>query len=361
MIEYGSGDLLGADTDALINTVNTVGVMGKGIALQFKRRYPELFAAYQKACRRGEVQIGRMWVFETGQLGGPRYIVNFPTKQHWRSPSQLSYIDAGLLDLVQVIKDLGITSIAVPPLGAGNGGLDWAEVEPRITAALTELPEVRTVLYAPAGGVRAIAAPTTIRMTAARALLLEAMRRYLQRRRGIEPWEDPTGVSHLEIQKLMYFANLVDPTLKLDFATGRYGPYSEKVRHLLAGMEGAYTTGFGDGSAKALQLDPIAVTPLGERALADYFAANPDQAQRIAADLDVVLAAIDGFEGPYGVELLASTHWVATQQNARDPQSAATTVRQWTKRKGRIYTDDRVTVALTRVLETERDLQPLNT
>lgn len=149
LITYGEGNLLQADTDALVNTVNCVGVMGKGIALQFKRRYPDMFAAYQKACKNGEITIGKMFVFETGQLDGPKCVINFPTKKHWRSPSQLSYIDAGLTDLISVIHDLDITSIAMPALGAGNGGLDWRDVEPRLVKALADLPDVRAVLYAP--------------------------------------------------------------------------------------------------------------------------------------------------------------------------------------------------------------------
>lgn len=349
MITYGTGDLLQADTEALINTVNCVGVMGKGIALQYKRRYPDMFTAYQKACKRGEVTIGKMFVFETHQLEGPKYIINFPTKKHWRSPSQLSYIDDGLIDLIRVIRELGITSIAVPPLGAGNGGLDWSDVEPRLTKAFAKLPDVNAILYPPTAGTRPIAAATKINMTWGRAMMLHVMLRYLHKRRATEPWEDPTGVSHLEIQKLMYFANSVEPALSLGFQPERYGPYSEKVRHLLIGMEGAYTTGFGDGTATALSLEPISLTDNGIHALNEYMATDA-AAPKIAAAIDTVLDAIDGFEGPYGVELLASTHWVAIHQGAREPTAAATAVRSWTKRKGRIYTDARVSIALDRVL-----------
>lgn len=351
MITYGDGDLLQADTDALVNTINCVGVMGKGIALQFKRRYPDMFDAYQKACKHNEIAIGKMFAYETGQLDGPAYIINFPTKKHWRSPSQLTYIDEGLTDLIRVIRELKITSIAIPPLGAGNGGLDWREVEPRLVKAFADLPDVRAVLYAPAAGTRPIDAPQHIRMTWGRAMLLEAMRRYLQQRRTTEPWEDPSGVSHLEIQKLMYFANTIEPSLGLDFTPHRYGPYSEKVRHLLIGMEGAYTTGFGDGTANALSLEPISLTNKGIQALTDFMK-SAAAAPRITSTIDTVLSAIDGFEGPYGVELLASTHWVATRQDAREPATAAAAVRSWTRRKGRIYTDARVSVALDRVLQT---------
>lgn len=150
MITYAAGDLLRADTHALVNTVNCVGVMGKGIALQFKRRYPDTFTAYEKACKRGDVVIGSMFVTETGHLENPQYIINFPTKKHWRAPSQLSYIDAGLTDLVRVVRERSITSIAIPPLGVGNGGLNWQDVHPKLQQAFCELSDVRVVLYVPA-------------------------------------------------------------------------------------------------------------------------------------------------------------------------------------------------------------------
>ncbi|AHC23835.1 MULTISPECIES: type II toxin-antitoxin system antitoxin DNA ADP-ribosyl glycohydrolase DarG [Mycobacteriaceae] len=349
MITYGHGDLLQADTDAIVNTVNCVGVMGKGIALQFKRRYPDMYRAYEKACKKGEVRIGSMFVVDTNQLEAPHYIVNFPTKQHWRSPSQLTFIEAGLKDLVRVIRKFGITSIAVPPLGAGNGGLDWRDVEPLLVEAFSELPDVTFVLYAPAGGTRQIAPPARIRMTWGRAMLLHGMRRYIERRRASEPWEDQSGVSHLEIQKLMYFADALEPSLALAFEPGRYGPYSEKVRHQLSSIEGAYTVGFGDGTAKALDHEPISLTDRGIRALDEYLTSGAE-AETVTKTIDAVLDIINGFEGPYGVELLASTHWVATQEGATEHVAAASAVRSWTKRKGRIYTDDRVGVALDRVL-----------
>lgn len=351
MITYGNGDLLAADTQALVNTVNCVGVMGKGIALQFKRRFPENFTTYEKACKRGEVAIGTMFVTDTGQLDGPGCIINFPTKKHWRSPSSLSYVTEGLADLIRVIRERQITSIAIPPLGAGNGGLNWHEVEPLIIKAFDALPDVHVVLYAPAGGVRSIAAPQQIRMTWGRAMVLAALRGYLHQRRAAEPWEDTTGVSHLEIQKLMYFANVFEPRLGLEFEPNRYGPYSDKVRHLLQGMEGAYTQGLGDATAAALNLDPISITDKGIRELNEFIEADP-HASRVTTTINAVLRAINGFEGAYGVELLASTHWVATRQGAREPSAAASAVRTWTQRKGRIYTDDRVRVALHRVLQT---------
>jgi O-acetyl-ADP-ribose deacetylase (regulator of RNase III) len=124
---------------ALVNTVNTEGVMGKGVALQFRRAYPENYEAYRAACARGEVKIGRMFVYDTGRLGRPRWIINFPTKRHWRSKSSVEDIEAGLADLRDVMPQLEIKSVALPALGAGLGGLRWDDVQPRIEAALGDL------------------------------------------------------------------------------------------------------------------------------------------------------------------------------------------------------------------------------
>ena len=139
MIRFTTGDILAEDAEALVNTVNCVGVMGRGIALQFKKAFPENFRVYAAACRRGEVQPGRMFVFETGALTNPRYIINFPTKRHWRGNSRIEDIDAGLKDLATVIRQRDIRSIAVPPLGAGLGGLEWSEVRPRIERDVARL------------------------------------------------------------------------------------------------------------------------------------------------------------------------------------------------------------------------------
>lgn len=146
MIELTHGNLLDAEADALVNTVNCVGVMGKGLALQFKQAFPENFRAYERACRAGEVKPGHMLTRPTGKLTGPKYIVNFPTKRHWKGNSRIEDIDAGLEALVEEIQRLEIKSIAVPPLGCGNGGLRWEDVRPRIEAALGQLPGVRVLL-----------------------------------------------------------------------------------------------------------------------------------------------------------------------------------------------------------------------
>lgn len=148
MVSLAQGNLLDAKVDALVNPVNTVGVMGKGLALQFKKAFPANTRAYEAACKRGEVRVGAMFVFETGREC-PRFVVNVPTKEHWRSPSKMAYVDDGLVALVAEVRARGIRSIAIPALGAGLGGLAWDDVRPRIEAAMAALVEVDVRLYPP--------------------------------------------------------------------------------------------------------------------------------------------------------------------------------------------------------------------
>ena len=153
MVQIRQGDLLVAPVEALVNTVNTKGIMGKGIALHFKRAFPAMFRDYAMACKAGRVRLGKMHLFDLGGLkGGPRWIINFPTKGHWREQSRLIDIESGLEDLVDAVRRLGIRSIAIPPLGCGNGGLNWTDVRPRIEAAFKNLPDVRVLLFEPESG-----------------------------------------------------------------------------------------------------------------------------------------------------------------------------------------------------------------
>ena len=142
MIRFKTGDLLAEDAEALVNAVNCVGVMGRGIALQFKKAFPDNFRAYSEACERNEVRPGCMFVYETDQPTNPRYIVNFPTKRHWRANSRMEDVEAGLRGLVDVIRERNIRSIAIPALASGLGGLSWDEVRPRLEASLRSLDDL---------------------------------------------------------------------------------------------------------------------------------------------------------------------------------------------------------------------------
>jgi O-acetyl-ADP-ribose deacetylase (regulator of RNase III) len=348
MIEEGRGNLLTADTDALVNTVNTVGVMGKGIALQFKRAHPDNYAAYRSACERGDVVIGRMFLFDTGRIGPGRYILNFPTKRHWRSRSRLEDIQAGLTDLVRVVRDLGLDSVAVPALGAGNGGLSWSAVRPLIESAAAQLPDVRFVLFPPAGAPPAASMPVgTPRpaMTSNRALLLAAMTRYLANARTLE---SRTGVSELEIQKLAYFLQLLGQPLGLRFTRARYGPYAEGLHRVLQEMEGHQIVGYSDRTAPVLELHPIQVTADGDAEAMAHLHDDP----AAQATLDALLGLLDGFETPYSVELLATVHYAA-EHDAADDDALSARVASWSIRKARLFTDDHVRLAAGRLRERE--------
>jgi len=323
MIEYEQGDLLAKDAEALVNTVNCVGFMGRGIALQFKRVWPENFKAYAAACRRGEVQPGRMFVFETGQLTPPRYIINFPTKRHWRGQSRIEDIEAGLADLVAVVRGRGIRSIAIPPLGAGLGGLDWKEVRSRIAHALGALPDLRVIVFEPHGvpdssrGARAKSAP---RMTHGRAALVALMERYLA---GLL---DPF-VSMLEVHKLMYFMQEAGESLKLRLVKGPYGPYAENLRQVLAAIEGYYVSGFGTGGEAPDK--PLELVPGAAQDARAILRERPDTLQRF----DRVAKLVEGFESPFGLELLATVHWVITREGASSDEDVVARTYAWGERK----------------------------
>lgn len=326
MIELASGNLLEAPVEALVNTVNTAGIMGRGIALQFKQAYPAMFRAYEAACKAGQVKLGTMYLFDRGGLAGaPRWIINFPTKGHWRAASRMVDIDAGLKDLVATVCRLGIRSVAIPPLGCGNGGLNWRDVRPRIEAALAELPDLHVLLYPPSGAPEAQAMPNRTErppMTMGRAALILLMDRYLK---GLL---DPF-VTLLEIHKLMYFLQAAGQPLRLKYEAKPFGPYARNLRQVLIQMERHYTQGYGDGKdhpAKPIQLLPGAV----EEARAFL-----RQDAETLARMDRVAALIEGFEDPYGLELLSTVHWVMREvPDARvNPDVAVSSVRAWSKRK----------------------------
>ena len=334
MIRFTTGDILAEDTEALVNTVNCVGVMGRGIALQFKKAYPENFRVYAEACERGDVRPGRMFLFETGALTNPRYIVNFPTKRHWRAKSRIDDIDSGLKDLVSVIRERGIRSIAVPPLGSGLGGLEWSNVRPRIEKALSDFNLVDVVVFEPRGApdagrmVRNLAAP---KMTAGRAALVGLMDRYLG---GLL---DPF-ITLLEAHKLMYFMQIAGEPLKLRYHKGPYGPYAENLGHVLNAVEGHFIYGYGDGGDapdKALKLVPDAV----EDARA-FLGSSGDTRTRF----DRVVDLVDGFESAFGLELLSAVHWVIEQDAPASRDDLVTLTYAWNERKKR-FSPRQITLA----------------
>lgn len=342
MIRIAHGNLLEAQVEALVNTVNCVGYMGKGIALQFKQAFPANFKAYEAACKAEAVVPGRMLVHDHGMLIQPRYVINFPTKRHWRGNSRIEDIDVGLGALVKEVRERGIRSIAVPPLGCGLGGLDWAEVRPKIEAAFAVLPAVEVHLYEPSGAPAAQAMPirtTKPKMTGARALFIKLMETYeaLDYSRTL-----------LEVQKLAYFLQVAGEPLRLRYEAGPYGPYAHNLNKVIEALEGHYVRGYGDSQRPDAEIELL---PGAVEAAEEYLDHDSDSRRRLRR----VAELIEGFETPYGMELLATVHWAGVNggreggERARDVDQAIALVHAWNPRKQRIFKPQHVATAWERL------------
>lgn len=351
MITFTEGNLLESGAEALVNTVNTVGVMGKGIALMFKDKFPENFKAYEKACKSDEVQVGRMFVTQSPNLSGPRWIINFPTKKHWRNPSKLEWIREGLVDLRRVIVEKSIGSIAIPPLGSGNGGLEWTDVRPVIEAALADLPEVDVVVFEPTAKYQNVAKGRGVeKLTPARALIAEMVRRY--ELLGLE-------CSILEVQKLAWVLtrvlskqNLTDP-LRLNFVANRYGPYAEELRHVLDALDGSFLA-CEKRVADASPFDAIHFDYDWRERLVNYLNSS-DGAPYVEA-INATDLLIYGFQSPLGMEALATVDWLLTRENAEPTLVGIRAgLAKWpasedaAQRKLRLFSDKLLTVAIDRL------------
>ena len=350
MITYTQGNLLDAPVEALVNTVNTVGVMGKGIALMFKERFPRNMTAYAQACKQGDVTVGKMFVTETGELLGARWIINFPTKQHWKAASQMQWIEQGLLDLRRVIIDNTIQSIAIPPLGAGNGGLDWHEVKPKIEQALGDLTDVEILVYEPSTQYQNVSKSSGVKtLTPARALIAEMIRRY---------WILGMECSLLEIQKLAWFLQRaieqqgLPNQLKLNFEPNRYGPFASNLNHLLNNLDGYYLK----AEKRVPDLGSLDVIWFNQEQAETVSAYLHDEGQDYLPALEQATRLIDGFESPFGMELLATVDWII---NKTDCEPTVAAVRQqmsqwpsgqkWAQRKLALFDDASISFSLGRL------------
>lgn len=338
MITFKTGNLFDTECEALVNTVNCVGVMGRGVALQFKKRFPENFKAYEKACRNNEVMPGKMFVYRTDGMLNPKWIINFPTKRHWRGASRLEDIDSGLDDLVRVIRDNGIHSLVLPPLGCGLGGLNWGDVKRLISTKLGPLPETQIQVFEPGNNpVPAIPNVAVPNMTPGRAALVMLVKRYLD---GLL---DPF-LCLLEIHKLMYFLQEAGEPLKLKFVKAPYGPYAENLRHVLQRTEGHLLSGYADGGdspKKQMTLVPGSVKD------AESFLRGHDETQK---RINRVMELIEGFESPLGMELMASVYWVYSEEHAGTKDEIVSRIHQWNERK-RQFTPRQIGLAYERLLD----------
>jgi O-acetyl-ADP-ribose deacetylase (regulator of RNase III) len=340
-MKYIKGNLLTAPVEALINTVNTVGVMGKGIALQFKERFPENRVAYERACKAGEMKIGKMLVVRENTTEGEKIIINFPTKNEWFKKSQYNYIEEGLNDLVRVIKEFKIHSIAIPPLGCGNGGLLWTKVKTMIESSLGDLKDIEILIYEPNDAVKEILQKEelkkAIHLTPGRAMILYALFKY-------ERFGEPATV--FAANKLAYFLQESGENLRLKFEQHTYGPYAQAMDKVLYALNGKYLKGLEQMSAGPFE--PIHLNYERYNEVVDYI--NKELSSEQKSRLDNLFKAIDGFESTLSLEVLSSTHFAKKKHPELSRDQLVEKV-QWTERKRHKISHDYVSIAYDHLIE----------
>jgi O-acetyl-ADP-ribose deacetylase (regulator of RNase III) len=353
MIKYTQGNLLEASTEALINTVNEVGVMGKGIALMFRESFPENARAYEAACRAGNVRVGKMFVIKERDLTGERWIINFPTKKHWRHPSRVEWICEGLRDLARVIHEMGIRSVAVPPLGCGNGGLEWTQVRREIETVLSKLEDVEVIVYEPTNVYQnAPKREGTETLTPARCLIADLVRRYSVL--GLD-------CTNLEVQKLAWFLHRavhklsLPDILNLRFVANKYGPYADNLRHVLNGLDGSYLH-CEKRLSDAGPFDLIWFEDSKRGDVEEFL--NRDICQPYLPALEEASRVIDGFESPLGMEALATVDWVVSKMSCPPTLDGVKQgLKRWPggasagRRKQKLFDDRLLAIVLEHIVE----------
>lgn len=331
MIRFTKGNILESSSEALVNTVNTVGVMGKGIALSFKKSFPNVFDEYKKAVDTGEFQIGRVQIVSTGQLT-PKYVINFATKKHWRHPSKLQYVEEGLIDLKEKISVYNIKSISIPPLGCGNGKLNWNDVKPLMVNTLDEISDkTDIVIYEPGFSDQKMVQKENVKLTSARAMLIYLLKEYQSL---------GYAINMLVAQKLAYFLQLKGEPLNLSFEKGHYGPYAHKLLHLLKYLNGFYIWFKEEDNKPGTS---ISIDRKNYQRVEKYIEneLNEDQKERIQD----VLQFIYGYESPYGLELLATVDFVKRNTNIQELEEIQKEIYNWTTRKKNLMKPFHIEVA----------------
>lgn len=330
MIYYKTGNLLDSEAEALVNTVNTVGVMGKGIALQFKNMFPNNFKLYAQACKNKEVKVGQLLVTEEeALLAGKKIIINFPTKTNWRLPSEYQYIEAGLTELVRVIKEKNIKSIAIPPLGSGNGGLDWNKVKQILEKYLTEV-ECDIHIYEPSIAIQEVLKKERVKLTPARAMLLSVL--YELVRNG-------EFVSEFSSEKIAYFLQRfgAKEAFKLEFQPNFYGPYSGKVKHVLYYLNGSYIMGYSSKDKKPFEELGLILDAELE---VNEFLDKPENAT-FKNTVEKTKSFLTGFYSPFGLELLSTIDFIISEKGAKTTEAITRELENWSDRKKTLFTNQK--------------------
>ncbi len=335
MIKFIKGNLLESDAEALVNTVNTVGVMGKGIALQFKNQFPENFKVYSKACKNSEFNIGDLLITEENSLlhNDKRIIINFPTKTDWRKPSEYSYIEKGLVALVEYLKKSEIKSIAIPPLGAGHGGLKWEVVRKMMEFYFRDFYDKEIIVYQPNDAIEEILKKERVKLTPARAMLLAVL---------FDLVKNGEFVSEFAAEKVAYFLQRfgAEKDFKLKFQPNFYGPYSSKVKHVLYYLNGSYITGYSSKDKKPFEEIGI---KLNTEIDVIQFLSLPENNEY----LDIVNNTkyfLEGYYSNFALELLSSVDFIMTSKKISDPEVVAKELYNWSERKKTLFNNDKFVI-----------------
>ena len=340
MIKYKTGNLLDSKAQALVNTVNTVGVMGKGIALQFKNMFPNNFKLYSIACKNKELKVGQLLVTEEDSLlGGKQIIINFPTKNNWRLPSEYEYIETGLIELAKLIKAENIKSIAIPPLGSGNGGLDWNRVKPLLEKHLNNL-DCDIYIYEPSSAIQEVLKKERVKLTPARAMLLSVL--YELVRNG-------EFVSEFSSEKIAYFLQRfgAKDIFKLEFQPNFYGPYSGKVKHVLYHLNGSYVMGYSSKDKKPFE--ELGLVPDAEKEVNEFL--NKPENKEFLTILGRTKEFLTGFYSPFGLELLSTIDFIIIQKQATNQDDITKELENWSDRKKTLFTNPKFIQIATRNIQ----------
>lgn len=328
MIQYKTGNLLDSKAEALVNTVNTVGVMGKGIALQFKNIFPNNFKIYREACKNKNLKTGQLLVTdEESLLTGKKIIINFPTKTTWRLPSEYEYIEEGLIDLVKIIKNKDIKSIAIPPLGAGNGGLDWNKVKQQLEKHLSNI-DCDIHIYEPSSAIQEILKKERVKLTPARAMLLAVL--YEMVRNG-------EFVTEFSSEKIAYFLQRFGGinAFNLEFKPNFYGPYSGKVKHVLYYLNGSYIMGYSAKDKKPFE--ELALISDAEFEVEKFL--NQPENIIFKTVVEKVKNFLTGFYSPFGLELLSTIDFIINEKQADTNEKVIDELNKWSDRKKTMFTN----------------------
>ncbi len=349
-MKFIKGNLLDAKTEAIVNTVNTVGIMGKGIALQFKETFPKNLKIYLNACKNKELFPGKLLVVKEDTLEGEKLIINFPTKTDWFLKSKYEYIESGLNELVRVIDEYKIKSIAIPPLGCGNGGLKWEKVKLLMEKYLGGLTDTDIHIYEPNEAVKELLkqqeTQKDIKLTPARAMLLYAMFYY----------EASGENSSLFVaNKLAYFLQRLGEKSfnKLKFTAGLYGPYTVQVEHMLHLINGKYIKGLEQMEVKPFE--PLELQYSKSTEISEYIKSKLTFEQNNI--LKKLIKLIDGFQSALALEILASVDFVRKEKPHAKKDDVIESIQQWSYRKKEIFEEKYIHIALNHLDEYKLQLQ----